>query len=99
MLKLSQFILRNIVETSDVDINKLVNLIIKYYNFDGHIEVNEMEPKSELNLWKSKWIREKNEGEYILKYYYFYFNILNIILNFRIKLYVKPGRSFSTLRR
>lgn len=62
ILKLSQVIPRNIVETNDEDAQTLVKLVIKYFNFDENNEVNEMELMSELNLWKSKWIRDKNEG-------------------------------------
>lgn len=63
MLKLSQVIPRNIVETDDEDVYNLLKLvIIKYFTFDENNEINETELKSELNLWKSKRIREKNEG-------------------------------------
>lgn len=62
VLKLSQVIPRNIVETNDEDLHTLVKLVIKYFTFDDNNEVNKMELMSELNLWKSKWIREKNEG-------------------------------------
>ena len=43
-------------------IYNLIKLVIKYFTFDENNEINETELKSELNLWKSKWIREKNEG-------------------------------------
>lgn len=62
LLKLSQVIPRNIVETDDEDVYNLLKLVIKYFTFDENNEINETELKSELNLWKSKWIREKNEG-------------------------------------
>ncbi|CAI6373982.1 unnamed protein product [Macrosiphum euphorbiae] len=61
LLKLSQVIPRNIVETDDEDVYNLIKLVIKYFTFDEYNEINETELKSELNLWKSKWIREKNE--------------------------------------
>ncbi|KAF0714908.1 52 kDa repressor of the inhibitor of the protein kinase-like, partial [Aphis craccivora] len=61
LLKLSQVIPRNIVETDDEDVYNLLKLVIKYFTFDENNEINETELKSELNLWKSKWIREKNE--------------------------------------
>lgn len=62
MLKLSQVIPRNIVETDDEDVYNLIKLAIKYFTFDENNEINETELKSELNLWKSNWIREKNES-------------------------------------
>ncbi|XP_050066070.1 zinc finger MYM-type protein 1-like [Aphis gossypii] len=62
LLKLSKVIPRNIVETDDEDVYNLLKLVIKYFTFDENNEINETELKSELNLWKSKWIREKNEG-------------------------------------
>jgi len=62
LLKLSQVIPRNIVETDDEDVYNLIKLAIKYFTFDENNEINETELKSELNLWKSNWIREKNES-------------------------------------
>lgn len=54
---------RNIVEADSGDKNELVKLFIKYFSFQD-CNVSEVELKSELSLWKSKWIREKNESEY-----------------------------------
>jgi len=53
LLKLSQVIPRNIVETDDEHIHNLLKLVLKYFTSDDN-EINETELKSELNLWKSK---------------------------------------------
>jgi len=53
---------KNIVETDSDDDNELVKLFIKYFSFQD-FNVSELELISELSLWKSKWMREKNVGE------------------------------------
>lgn len=62
VLKLSKLMPRNIVEMDSDDENELVKLFIKYFSFQD-TNMSELELKSELSLWKSKWIRDKNEGE------------------------------------
>lgn len=62
VLKLSKLMPRNIVEADSDDDNELVKLFIKYFSFQDTY-VSEQELKSELSLWKSKWIREKIEGD------------------------------------
>lgn len=69
VLKLSQIIPRNIIEADDDDLDQLIKLVKKYFSFEEYDEIIEVELKSELNLWKSKWIREKSEGM-------LYFNII-----------------------
>jgi len=57
VLKLSKLMPRNIVEMDNDDENELVKLFIKYFSFQGSNMMSELELKSELSLWKSKWIR------------------------------------------
>jgi len=65
LVKIISGIPRNNVETNNEDVNNLVKLVFKLFTF-----ANETELKSELNLRKSKWIREKNKGLYISVQYF-----------------------------
>jgi len=59
VLKLTKLMPRNIIEEDSDDENELVKLFIKYFSFQD-CNMSELELKSELSLWKSKWKREKN---------------------------------------
>jgi len=54
---------RNIIEADSDDENELVKLFIKYFSFQDCNMSELLELNSELSIWKSKWKREKNEGE------------------------------------
>jgi len=66
VLKLSKLMPRNIDETDSDDENELVKLFINYFSFQD-CNVSELELKSELSLWKSKWTRGEKEGKYAIK--------------------------------
>lgn len=63
-LFLSQLTPKNIIKTNNDDIAKVVDAIKKYYTFKdmNFIDLEEMNLKTENNLWKSKWIRIKDES-------------------------------------
>jgi len=63
-LFLSQLTPKNIIKTNNDDIVKVVDVIKKYYTFEDmdFIDLEEINLKTEINLWKSKWIRIKDEG-------------------------------------
>lgn len=63
-LFLSQLTPKYIIKTNNDDIVKVVHAIKKYYVFEDmdFIDLEEMHLKTEINLWKSKWIRIKEEG-------------------------------------
>lgn len=63
-LFLSQLTPKYIIKTNNDDIVKVVHAIKKYYIFEDmdFIDLEEMHLKTEINLWKSKWIRIKEEG-------------------------------------
>ncbi|XP_016659824.2 uncharacterized protein LOC103309433 [Acyrthosiphon pisum] len=66
-LFLSQLTPKNIIKTNNDDIVKVVDVIKKYYTFEDmdFIDLEAMNLKTEINLWKSKWIRIKDEGGHV----------------------------------
>lgn len=65
-LFLSQLTPKYIIKTNNDDIVKVVHAIKKYYVFEDmdFNNLEEMQLKTETNLWKSTWIRmdEMDEG-------------------------------------
>lgn len=60
VLKLLNIMPRNIFEADSDNENELVKQFIKYFSFQNR-NMSELELKSKLSLWKSKWIREKTK--------------------------------------
>lgn len=74
---LSKLIPKNIVNTTDEEITKIVQNIINYFKFDDAkwMNIKEIELKTEIDLWKLKWTRIQNEG----KMYKLAFNFIDNI--------------------
>lgn len=51
-----------IIKSDNNDINKLLNVIKNNYTFEDNNEVDQMELKTEIELWQIKWIKIKKEG-------------------------------------
>lgn len=62
---LSQLLPRYIIGTNSEDITKLIQTIRTYFAFDDtdFVDLEEMQLKTEVDLWKSKWIKVKNQGK------------------------------------
>ncbi|KAL5245835.1 hypothetical protein ACI65C_013243 [Semiaphis heraclei] len=61
---LSKLIPKNIVNTTNEEITKIVQNIINHFKFDDAkwMNIEEIELKTEIDLWKLKWTRIQNEG-------------------------------------
>ncbi|XP_016658723.2 uncharacterized protein LOC107883372 [Acyrthosiphon pisum] len=107
-LFLSQLTPKNIIKTNNDDIVKVVDVIKKYYTFEDmdFIDLEAMNLKTEINLWKSKWIRIKDEGVDVItsaetcnEILYPTVKKLLFILSCLPVSVASAERSFSTLRR
>lgn len=59
---LTMLLPRVIVKSDINDINKLLNVIKNNYTFEDSNEADQMELKTEIELWQIKWIKIKKEG-------------------------------------
>jgi len=74
---LSKIIPKNMVNTTNEEITKIVQNIINHFKFyDAKwMNIEEIELKTEIDLWKLKWTTIQNEG----KMYKLAFNFINNI--------------------
>ncbi|XP_025415028.1 zinc finger MYM-type protein 1-like isoform X2 [Sipha flava] len=63
--KLPLLLPRFIIKSDTNDTNSLLKTIKEHFTFEDSNMIDELELITELQLWKSRWIRKKNEGECI----------------------------------
>lgn len=60
IFQLMKLIPGNTINMSTLKTNDIINAIIGHYSF---LEINASILKGEVELWRSKWISNKNEGK------------------------------------